>query len=147
MKYFTTELRAALLTAGILAAVPATHAQAQESTRAPSNAAQQSTPEPATTDPSNTTAATAVADAKVEQFTTAYVAIQAIQAKASQDLSTTSDVTKANQLKAAAEGEMIKAVEQSGLQVEEFNQIAQLMTADEGLRNRVLEKLQKRAGS
>jgi len=143
MKEIKTELRAILLAAGLLAAAPNLYAQSDEQ-HPHASAAEQTTPEPATTDPANSTAATLpVADAKIDQFATAYVAIQSIQSKASQDLSTTSDVAKANAVKAAAEGEMIKAVEKSGLQVEEFNQIAQLMTSDEKLRSRVIEKLEK----
>ena len=142
MSHFTTELRAALLAAGMLAASPALYAQAQEPATTPEPA---TAPEPATTDPSNTTASAPVSDAKIDQFATAYVAVQHIQAKTSQELSTTTDVSKANQVKAAAETEMIKAVEKSGLQVDEFNQIAQLMSADETLRTKVIEKVQERS--
>jgi len=139
MRNFNTDLRAMLLGATLVAAMPL---YAQSAT-----AAEQSTPQPATTDPANATSVTTpVAEAKVDQFATAYVAVQAIQSKASQQLSATSDVTKANAVKEAAEGEMIKAVERSGLQVDEFNQIAQLMTSDEGLRTRVIEKVQQRSG-
>lgn len=139
MRNLKTDLRAVLLGATILATAPL-HAQS-------TTAAEQTTPQPAATDPADaTSAATPVAETKVDQFATAYVAIQAIQSKTSQELSATSDVAKANAVKAAAEGEMIKAVEQSGLQVDEFNQIAQLMTSDEGLRTRVIEKVQRRSG-
>lgn len=136
MSHFKSELRAALLAAGLLAAMPAVYAQAQE---------EATTPEPATTDPSNATASTSVPETKIDQFATAYVAVQHIQAKTSQQLSTTTDVSKANEVKAAAETEMIKAVEKTGLQVDEFNQIAQLMASDEGLRTKVIEKVQEKS--
>jgi hypothetical protein len=139
MTHFTSELRAALLAAGILAAVPAVYAQEQ----APPAPDEQTAPEPATSDPSNTVASTPVTDAKIDQFATAYVAVQQIQAKTSEQLSTTTDVAKANEVKAAAETEMIKAVEKSGLQVDEFNQIAQLMASDETLRSKVITKVQE----
>ena len=143
MSHFTTELRAALLAAGILAVTPALYAQSEQ---APAAQEEATTPEPATTpDPSSTTASTTVPETKIDQFATAYVAVQHIQAKTSQELSTTTDVSKANQVKAAAETEMIKAVEQSGLQVDEFNSIAQLMASDEGLRTRVITKVQEKS--
>lgn len=140
MRHFKTELRAALLAAGILAATPAVYAQEQATTPEPATV-----PEPATTDPTNTTASAPVTDGKIDQFATAYVAVQHIQAETSQKLSATTDVSKANEVKAAAETEMIKAVEQSGLQVDEFNQIAQLMASDEGLRTKVIEKVQEKS--
>jgi hypothetical protein len=151
MKKLNTDVRAALLAAALLATAPALYAQSNEEPLSepapPANAAEQTTPEPATADPSNTTAtATPVADAKIDQFATAYIEIQAIQSKASEELNSTSDTTKADAVKAQAEGEMIKAVQQSGLQVDEFNQIAQLMTSDEGLRSRVIERLQQKSG-
>lgn len=147
MKKLHTDLRSALFAATILAAAPLYAQSSKEPASEPaSSAAEQTTPEPAITNPSNSTATTPVADAKVDQFATAYVQIQAIQSKASQELSSTADAAKANAVKAQAEGEMIKAVEQSGLQVDEFNQIAQLMTSDEGLRSRVIERLQQKSG-
>lgn len=136
MSHFKSELRAALLAAGLLAAMPAVYAQARE---------EATTPEPDTTDPATTTASTSVPETKIDQFATAYVAVQHIQAKTSQQLSTTTDVSQANEVKAAAETEMIKAVEKTGLQVDEFNQIAQLMASDEGLRTKVIEKVQEKS--
>ena len=40
---------------------------------------------------------------------------------------------------------MIQAVQKSGLQVDEFNQIASQMASDLTLRNKVLEKVQQRS--
>lgn len=148
MSHCKAELRAALLAAGLLAVIPALHAQAQEPVPAQDPATTSepaTTPEPDTLDSSNATASTSVPEAKIDQFATAYVAVQHIQSKTSQELSTTTDVSKANEMKAAAENAMIQAVERTGLKVDEFNQIAQLMASDETLRTKVIEKVQKKS--
>jgi hypothetical protein len=149
MSHFKSDLRAALLAAGIFAVSPALYAQAEEQVPAAQDETtvpeEATAPEPATTDPSTTAASTPVSEAKIDQFATAYVAVQHIQAKTSEKLSTTTDVAKANEVKAAAETDMIKAVEQSGLQVDEFNQIAQLMASDPALRTKVIEKVQEKS--
>ena len=150
MSHLKSDLRVALLAAGFLAAAPiALYAQEppEEDTAIPESAAPDAAtaPESTTTEPSATTATAPVTDAKIDQFATAYVAVQQIQAKTSEKLNTTPDTEKANQVKAAAENEMIQAVQQSGLQVDEFNQIAQLMASDVALRSKVIEKVQQRS--
>jgi hypothetical protein len=94
------------------------------------------------------TAATAppLDDKKIEQFADAYLAVQTIQQKAAGDLQTAKDPAEADKVKASAESAMISAVEQSGLQVDEFNQIVETMTADANVRSRVAAKLQERSG-
>ena len=91
-------------------------------------------------------AASAFSDQKLEQFATAFVEVRTIQQKAMSDLQQTSDPAAADKVKANAETAMIGAVERSGLQIEEFNQIVESMASNIDVRNRVAEKLQKRAG-
>lgn len=150
MSHFKYDMRVALLAAGFLAAAPtALYAQEppeedtaiQDEQSMPESAA----PESTTTEPGPAMATAAVPDAKIDQFATAYVAVQQIQAKTTEQLNTTPDTEKANQVKAAAENAMIQAVQQSGLQVDEFNQIAQLMASDVALRSKVIEKVQQRS--
>jgi Domain of unknown function (DUF4168) len=90
--------------------------------------------------------ASAFSDQKLEQFATAFVEVRTIQQKAMSDLQQTSDPAAADKVKANAETAMIGAVERSGLQIEEFNQIVESMASNIDVRNRVAEKLQKRAG-
>jgi hypothetical protein len=90
-------------------------------------------------------ATTTVPDAKIDQFASAYVAIQSIQSQTSQQLAATKDTKQADDLKANAETQMVQAVQKSGLQVDEFNQIATLMASDLTLRNKVLAKVQQRS--
>ena len=85
-----------------------------------------------------------VEERKVDQFAAAFVAVQDIQAQATQQLSTAKDEQQATQVKASAEQKMIEAVQREGLEVEEFNRIADLMTTDLSLRSKVVEKVEKR---
>jgi len=135
---FTTGMRAAALVSGFLALAPAAlYAQAPPEETGPPVSAQEPAAEAAP--------ATAVPDAKIDQFAAAYVAVQSIQTQTSQQLAATTDTKKADDLKATAETKMVEAVQKSGLQVDEFNQIAGLMASDLTLRNKVLEKVQQRS--
>ena len=139
MTHLNSRWRAAALS-GLLAIAPAAlYAQTPPEEAGPPVSAQEPSAEapPAATVP----------DAKIDQFATAYVAVQSIQAQTSQQLAATTDAKKANDLKVDAESQMVKAVEKSGLQVDEFNQIASLMASDLTLRNKVLEKVQQRSKS
>jgi len=138
-------LHAALLAAGLLAASPALYAQTPQQEPDPMP---QETPEqmpPDTTAPGSEAPTAQIDDTKVDQFANAYVEVQAIQAQAAQELNATTDAAKVTEVKANAEKQMIAAVERSGLQVEEFNRIADLMTTDVSLRSRVIDKVQKRS--
>lgn len=89
-------------------------------------------------------AAAPLPDEKIDQFAEAYVAVEGIQTQAAQQISSAADQEAANAVKVNAETEMIKAVERSGLKVEEFNEIVQAMTADTQLRTKVVEKIEQR---
>lgn len=141
----------ALFAASTIAA-PAAWAQVQEppppAEEFPSPA-QESTPSQsseAPEAPSSTAAATPITDQKIEQFADAYVAVQTIQEKAASELQTAKDPAAADKVKANAESDMIAAVQKSGLQVDEFNQIVETMTANADVRERVAAKLQERQG-
>jgi hypothetical protein len=82
--------------------------------------------------------------ATIEKFADAYVAVQSIQHKVASDLQKTTDPAAADKVKSSAQTDMIAAVERSGLQVEEFNQIVQSMAADNDIRSRVAAEVQKR---
>jgi hypothetical protein len=93
-----------------------------------------------------TATAAPVDQKKVEQFADAYVEVQTIQQKANSELQTASDPAKADEVKSAAQSDMIAAVERSGLEIQEFNQIVASMAADTELRSRVSAEVQKRVG-
>ncbi len=88
--------------------------------------------------------AVAVEDKKIDQFADAYIAVQQIQSQATQQLSATADADKAQKVKQEAETQMIDAVQRSGLQIEEFNQIVQAMASDPTLRDKVSGRIDER---
>jgi hypothetical protein len=135
MKNIVAELRgAALAAAGAVlvsaSALAQTPAPAEDATISP----------PAAQAP----AAAAVEDKKIDQFADAYLAVQEIQVKANEQLGATNDATKADQVKQSAEDQMIKAVQRTGLQIDEFNQIVQAMTTDQTLRDRISDRIGER---
>lgn len=89
------------------------------------------------------TTSASFSDAKLERFADAYVAVQQVQKDAAgQGAGGDASGTASSDL----QSKMKAAVEQTGLQVEEFNQIAQQMVTDLDLRSKVAEKVQARAG-
>jgi len=95
----------------------------------------------------DSTTSTVVDDTKLDQFAEAYVAIQAIQKDAVAKQSTSSDPAAAQQQQSEVQGKMAEAVQKSGLQVSEFNQIAQAMVTDADLRAKVIGRVQQRVNS
>ena len=83
---------------------------------------------------------------KVEQFADAYVQVQTIQQQANEELQSATDPAQAEQVRTEAQTDMIAAVERSGLQLEEFNQIVASLAADTELRSRISAEVQKRIG-
>ena len=72
--------------------------------------------------------------------------MQTIQKQASAELAAAQDTAAADSVKTKAESDMIAAVERSGLQVDEFNQIVETMASNVEVRNKVAAKLQERSG-
>ena len=139
----------ALFAASAVAA-PAAWAQVQDPP-APAeeypSATQETAPAPDSTSaaaPGPSASTAPITDKKIEQFANAYVAVQSIQERAASDLQTAKDPVAQDKVKQNAESDMIVAVQKSGLQVDEFNQIVETMTADASVRERVAAKLQER---
>lgn len=95
---------------------------------------------------SATTPAAAIDDTKIEKFADAYTEVQTIQQKAVSEMQATADPAESERIQATAETDMVAAVENSGLDVDEFNQIVTSMSTDETVRARVAAKLQERQG-
>ena len=85
-----------------------------------------------------------VSEAKIDQFVDALTEISVIRETASAQLETTTDTAEAQQIQMRAQEEMIQAVENAGLSVEEYNQIAALMGSDPELQERVHTRLEER---
>jgi|SRR5690606_28400345 len=83
-------------------------------------------------------------DKKIDQFADAYLAIEEIHAKAAEELERTTDPDSADRIKENAEAQIIDAVERSGLRLEEFDQIAELMRHDLALRAKIASRVERR---
>lgn len=83
-------------------------------------------------------------DKKIDQFADAYIAIEQIHVQTAAELKQTKDAAAADKVKAQAESRIIEAVERSGLRLDEFNQIADLMTLDTNLRQKIASRVQER---
>jgi hypothetical protein len=81
---------------------------------------------------------------KIDRFADAYIVIEEIHTQAVADLDSARNPEEASEIRANAEGMIIKAVEQSGLALDEFNQIAELMSVDRGLRERIAKEVAER---
>jgi hypothetical protein len=82
-----------------------------------------------------------VDDATLDQFAEAFLAVQEIQAEASEELQAASDEEAAREVQQKAQEEMVEAVLETGLSVEDYNMVAQLMNSDPQVRDGVLERL------
>ncbi|HKE95900.1 MAG TPA: DUF4168 domain-containing protein [Povalibacter sp.] len=136
-------LRATCVAAGFML-TPALHAQVPEEQGPPE---QQGPPAEITAPATPAEPTVQIPDTKVDQFAAAFVAVQDIQTQATQQLSAAKDDQAATAVKADAEKKMIEAVQKQGMEVEEFNRIADLMTTDLSLRARIVEKVEKRRKS
>ncbi len=125
----------ALTMAGALILSPLANAQ---------SAADERAAPPRALQPDATAPAAAVEDKKIDQFADAYIAVQQIRSQATQQLSATTDEQKAQEVKENAESQMIQAVQRTGLQIEEFNQIVQAMASDASLRDKVSGRIDER---
>ncbi|WP_435101667.1 DUF4168 domain-containing protein [Arhodomonas sp. AD133] len=78
-----------------------------------------------------------VSDTKLEQFSEAFGQIQDIRSDYSEKLRDVQDEEKAREMQQAANDEMISAVEDSGLSVDEYNAISQQLRKDPEMAERV----------
>lgn len=83
-----------------------------------------------------------VSHAQLEQFVDAQNAITEIRDEYTQKLQAAEDQEAQQQLQMEANEAMTDAVEGSGLEVDDFNEIAMALQADEELRDRYMELIQ-----
>ena len=127
----TTTIAAALGMAAALAAAPAL-AQQEGYERSPQQQQQQGQP-------------AEVSEAKLDKFVDALAEIRTIQQEVSVELEAASDTQEAQELQQQAQQKMIEAVQEAGLSVEEYNQIASLMNSDPEIQERIHSKLEQRS--
>jgi hypothetical protein len=124
---------AALLAAGVCIAASGVVAQVPADKPAPPDAVKPLPPD-----------AAPLEEEKIDQFADAYVVIEEIHTQAVADLDKARNPEEASEIRASAEGRIIRAVEQSGLALDEFNAIAELMSVDRGLRERIASEVAER---
>jgi hypothetical protein len=85
-----------------------------------------------------------VSEEKLEQFVTALNEVHAIRNEAAHELEETTDPQDAQAVQQKAQQQMIEAVEEAGLTIEEYNQIATMMSSDPELQERISARLEER---
>ena len=86
-----------------------------------------------------------VTSAKLDQFVVALERVHEIGTKASAEMEESRNMEEAQQIQQRSQGEMIEAVEDSGLTVDEYNRIAQLMNSDPEVQERINSRLEDRS--
>lgn len=81
---------------------------------------------------------------KIDKYADAYLAIEEINEKATQELAKVADPAAAHRVKADAEGAMIEAIERTGLKLQEFNEITEIAATDPALRGRIEARVKER---
>lgn len=82
-----------------------------------------------------------VSDEQVSSFVEAYMAVQSVNQEYTQRLQAVEDPQEATEMQQEAQGEMESAVTDSGLSVDEYQQIANQAGQDEELRGKIEEEL------
>lgn len=127
----TAAIAAAMGLAGAMAAAPALAQETQYQDPA------QTTPEPHQS--------IELTEEKIEQFVDAMTEVREIRDEAAAELERADDTQQAQQVQQDAQIRMIEAVENAGLSVEEYNQIAMMMSSDPELQQRVSSRLEERS--
>ena len=89
--------------------------------------------------------ATEVSSTKLDKFVVALERVHSIGSKASAEMEQSRDMEEAQQIQQRAQGEMVEAVEEAGLTVDEYNRIAQLMNSDPQIKERIDARLEERS--
>jgi len=85
-----------------------------------------------------------VDEATIDKFADAMGKVQVIQQSVSQQLQAVENDDQARELQLQAQDEMIAAVKETGLTVEEYNNLAERAQQNPQLRQQVMEKLENR---
>ncbi len=87
-----------------------------------------------------TPATAAMTEQTVDAFVDAFVAVQEIREDFAERLQSASDESEAQAMQQEAQAEMIQAVEQSGMSVQEYNDVAMALQNDPELMQQVQER-------
>lgn len=83
-----------------------------------------------------------VTDKEATSFANAYNAVRGIQEQYSQEVQGVQDKSQIKKLQQKYTDKMIEKVENNGLSVDRYNEIAQAMQRDENLRKKIEKKMQ-----
>jgi hypothetical protein len=83
-----------------------------------------------------------VDEATVERFAVASVEVQRMSRELTEEMNAASNVTEAQELQRKAQEEMAQAVEEEGISVREYNEIATAMQQDPALAARINAKIE-----
>ncbi len=83
-----------------------------------------------------------VDEATVERFAVASVEVQRMNRELTEEMNAASNVTEAQELQRKAQEEMAQAVEEEGISVREYNEIATAMQQDPALAARINAKIE-----
>lgn len=112
--------------------------------QAPAGGQQQQPPAQTHQAPGGQATATDFSDQQLEQFADSYLDILDIQQDFTQRLEQTEQPEQAQQLQQEANQEMVQAIEDNGLDVQEYTEIARAMDTDPQLRQQVVELVTER---
>lgn len=131
MKFRATRITACATALGLATAMAA----------APALADDYDTPPP----PPQEQQAAPLTEEKLDQFVEALSEVHEIRNEAAQELEATTDPEDAQAVQQKAQQQMIEAVEEAGLTIEEYNQIATMMGSDPELQERISARLEERS--
>jgi len=80
-----------------------------------------------------------ITDAQLREFATARASVEQIQMKYQDQAQNVTSEEQMQELQAKANAEMVDAVEQTNLSVEQYNQIASMIQTDQDMLNRYME--------
>lgn len=103
--------------------------------------------EPAVPTAPSASTTSSIDEAKLDKFVSAYAEVLKLQKEAADKQNAAKDPNSAQALATETQSKMTSAVKKNGLEIDEFNQIAEQMLQDEDLRARIAAKMQVRNSS
>jgi hypothetical protein len=92
---------------------------------------------------SETTSPSRVDDATLKRAAAAYVKVRDISVKAEQEINSTDDTAKKQQLMDESESEKVAAVKAQGMEPQQYNNVIMLVKDDNGLQQKFLSYVQE----
>lgn len=85
--------------------------------------------------------ATEVSEKKLDKFAEIYVDVETTRSRLAAELSTVEDAEKAQEIQMQMRDEIIATIEDHGWTLEDYNQVAQVIAADQQLKEKAIEKI------